>query len=155
MVDEIRSNLEPIAPEDLDTRGKFEEEALKEAPVENDVETVSAPEAVEMKEGAQETAQEKENFYDKILSKVKGSSTSNDDSDSQLINDDAEIVGKEKDVESRIQTLLGIAESKGVVYAVKVARKIEDNYVLDELHDRMLGEEFHKALIQKGFIKEI
>ena len=32
---------------------------------------------------------------------------------------------------------------------------MEDNYTLDEFHDRLLGEELHKALVDKGIIKEI
>lgn len=155
MVDEIKSNLEPIAPEDMDMRSKFEEDAPKESPDDGAIETIPLREISEAKEDNKEKAQEQENFYDKILSKVKGSSSSDDDLDSPAVNDDAEIVSREKGAESKVQALLGIAEAKGVVYAVKVAKKLEDNYVLDELHDRMLGEEFHRALIQKGFIKDI
>ena len=44
---------------------------------------------------------------------------------------------------------------KGVVHAVKVARHLEDNYALDEFHDRMLADELHEALIKKGLIEEV
>jgi len=36
-----------------------------------------------------------------------------------------------------------------------VARHLQDNYALDEFHDRLLAQEFHDALIKKGLIEEI
>ena len=59
------------------------------------------------------------------------------------------------DAESKITNLVQLAETKGIPHAVKVARHMEDNYTLDEFHDRLLGEELHDALVKNGMIKEI
>lgn len=47
--------------------------------------------------------------------------------------------------EEKIRKLLLIAEEKGVVYAVNVAKKMNDPYLLDTFHD---------ALAEKGFYKK-
>ena len=41
------------------------------------------------------------------------------------------------------------------LHAVKVARHLEDNYVLDEMHSRLLSQELHDALVKKGFLKDL
>lgn len=45
----------------------------------------------------------------------------------------------------KIKKLLEIAKNKGIVYAVNVAKKVNDPYILDTLHD---------ALANKGYYKE-
>jgi hypothetical protein len=144
MPDEIKTNLESIEESDLDLERKFKEGVdMAETKVEN----VVIP---EQKAEAKENTKEKEQFYSQILSKAVAQTMPQDDN---TVNDDAEVLSKEKDVEGKIQGLVSIAENKGVVHAVKVARHLEDNYVLDELHDRLLSEELHNALLQKGLIK--
>jgi hypothetical protein len=32
---------------------------------------------------------------------------------------------------------------------------MQDNYVLDTFHDRMLADDLHDALVKKGMIKEL
>lgn len=146
MPDEIKQNLESIEKNDLDLENKFKEKAdTGEAKAEN----ISMP---EQKAEVKENAKEKEHFYSQILTQAKTQSAPQDD---KTVNDDAEILSREKDVEGKIQGLVNIAETKGVVHAVKVARHLEDNYVLDELHDRLLSEELHNALLKKGLIKEL
>jgi hypothetical protein len=41
------------------------------------------------------------------------------------------------------------------LHAVKVARHLEDDYVLDTFHDKLLADELHDALLKKGLIEEI
>lgn len=48
------------------------------------------------------------------------------------------------DDEKKIKKLLELAQSKGVVYAVTVAKKMDDPYVLDKLHDTMAAEGLYK-----------
>ncbi len=47
--------------------------------------------------------------------------------------------------EEKVKNLLKIAKDKGVIYAVNVAKKMDDPYVLDRLHD---------VLTEKGFYKK-
>jgi hypothetical protein len=153
MPDEKKPNLEPIEESDLSLKEKFIGEVPEgkiESIVTVDKETVPAPEkTAERKEGVAE----KEDAYAKILSKVGSSQPA--PVKTEEVTSDAAVANQETDAESKINNLVNLAENKGVSHAVKVARHMEDNYVLDEFHDRMLGEELHEALVKKGLIKEI
>lgn len=121
--------------------------------VENDessieFDTENAPEKA-VEKVAEEGVVEKDATYKGTLSKVQ--SQSDDDGD---VMQDASKVHQKMDRESQITHLIDIAMEKGVTYAVKVAQKTEDYYVLDQLHDRLLTEELHEALESRGFIKE-
>lgn len=47
--------------------------------------------------------------------------------------------------EEKIKTLLTLAQNKGVAYAIKVAKNMNDPYVLDTFHD---------ALVKGGYYKK-
>ncbi len=49
------------------------------------------------------------------------------------------------DEEERVTKLLSLADTKGVIHAVSVARKLEDFYALDTLRDTLI-ERFHEKL---------
>ncbi|MEF3691853.1 MAG: hypothetical protein V3574_02220 [Candidatus Moraniibacteriota bacterium] len=77
------------------------------------------------------------------------------DEDEEVVKTDAEIIKQKKmDAESNINHLVELATLKGVTHAVKVARRLDDNYVLDMMHDKLLSEELHKALLEKNLISE-
>ncbi|MFA5961855.1 MAG: hypothetical protein WC848_04195 [Parcubacteria group bacterium] len=158
--------LEPIEEGDLDLKKKFiegsasvEKSAMPSVP-KNDLEIKLAPElelskmpniaptpeAVERKEGQME----KDDTYAKILAKVQ-SPVAAVQSDVTL---DAKIANDEADYESKLTKLVEMAEAKGIVHAVKVAQHMEENYLLDELHDRLLATDLHDALVKKGMITE-
>jgi hypothetical protein len=145
--------LEPIDAGDLDLKSKFlkggpeaEKNVTPSLPKTNP-EIMPTPEVLERKEGQME----KDNAYAKILAKVKSSQTAMQSD----VSVDAKIASDETDYENKIIKLVELAESKGVVYAVKVARHLEDNYLLDELHDRLLAVDLHDALVKKGMITEV
>lgn len=46
--------------------------------------------------------------------------------------------------DEKIKKLLLVAEQKGVVYAVTVAKKMDDPYVLDMLHDALAAQGHYK-----------
>jgi len=111
-------------------------------------EKIPAPEQPpERKEGAAE----KEDAYAKILSKVANGKTAKDED----VSADAEMAMRQKDAEAKVNNLVTLAETKGVAHAVEVARHMENNYVLDEFHDKLLSDELHEFLAKKGLIKEI
>lgn len=154
MGDETKSNLEPIEEGDLNLKEKFiggeEAKKEKEEPVKPSEEKIHFIEgAAERKEGAAE----KETAYSKILSKI-GSQKRISHSDEDVAAD-AGTANAGIDAENKINNLVNLAQAKGIAHAVKVARHMEDNYTLDEFHDRLLGEELHEALVKKGLIKEI
>lgn len=145
--------LEPIDESDLDFKNKFlksdpsaEKMADPSLPKTNTIEFAPTPEAAERKEGQME----KDSAYNKILEKVKSpvAATQSD------VSADAKIANDEADYENTIIKLVELAENKGIVHAVKVAKHMEDNYLLDELHDRLLAVDLHDALVKKGMITE-
>lgn len=156
MADAPKSNLEPIEENDMDLAAKFGGKARAVENIESaeaKPEFKEAPVVIEKPVERKEGSAEKEAAYAKILSKapVQAPTASNEEE----VKKDAEMVNLEKDAESKINNLLGLAQNKGVIHAVKVAQHYEDNYVMDELHDRLLADELHDALIQKGLIKDL
>lgn len=155
------SNLEPINEGDLDLKSKFiggAEESKAEFRKENPFPDAKVIEKLEFpqekNEKAQERVVEKEKTYSKILSKVKTVQTPVDDS-SDVVADDVKETFEAATPEAKVDKLVKLAMTKGVVHAVKVAKHMDDNYVLDEFHDKLMAEEFHSALVEKGIIKEL
>jgi len=99
----------------------------------------------------EKSASETDNSYQNILSKVK---TQNQTTDDDTVMQDASALHQQTDRESQIKHLIDLAMTKGVTHAVTVARKAEDYYVLDQLHDRLLSDELHDALAEKGLIEK-
>jgi hypothetical protein len=149
MTDQIKPNLEPIEDSDLNLKEKFlGGKGKNEAPAKDAGPEIKAEATPEKKEGMAE----KESAYAKILSKVSAQKPPVLTSE---VPADAEAANAGIDAESKINNLVQLAETKGIPHAVKVARHMEDNYTLDEFHDRLLGEELHSALVKRGMIKEI
>ena len=142
--------LEPITEEDLNLESKFGKVEAGKPFEENKTEALPSQEAEPAKEII---SAEKDDAYSKILSKVKTSAVK--DTDDEEIKGDAEKAFGKQDAESQIQHLVDIAEVKGVVHAVKVAKHLDDNYVLDMFHDKLLAQELHDALMKKGLIEEM
>ena len=99
----------------------------------------------------QEIRSEKaENRFSDILTKVSAAPMMTDDGQWAV---DAHAISKQTDAESQVAELLQMASIKGVPYAVKVAQKLGDYYILDKMHDE-LAEKFYEALKEKGMIEE-
>ncbi len=137
MSEEFGGSERPQAPE---TRVELDGLNLNE----NQIEEIVSPDKIHEK-----SAGEKDAVYGKILaSSSQVSATTNDENLSGVD------VSELKDRESQITHLLAVAQTQGILEAVDAARKIDDYYVLDQLHDRMLADDFHEALVMKGLIKE-
>lgn len=90
-----------------------------------------------------------EMVYQKILSQVKSDVQAvRGDTDARS---DAQDIGALQDVEAQVARLSDLASTKGVVYAVTVARKLEF-YILDQLHDQ-LANKLYDTLLAKGLIE--
>jgi hypothetical protein len=57
------------------------------------------------------------------------------------------------DEESAVQKLLDLAGAKGVAHAVNVARKLNDYYALDRMHDE-LADRLYDGLLARGLIEK-
>ena len=142
--------LEPITEEDLNLESKFGKVETGKPFEGNKTEALPSQE----KEPAKEIiSAEKDSAYNKILSKIKTPAIGNA-SDEEIKSDAKEAIEKQ-DAESQIQHLVDIAQTKGIIHAVKVAKHLEDNYILDMFHDKLLSDELHDALVSKGLIEEI
>ncbi len=124
----------------------------KETPVvvaEPTVPTPPVPEGSPVVERATERATEQVNEkYAVILSQTGGQSVPSDG----VVSDDASQVSQATDAASRVTQLVELAQVKGLAHAVAVARKLDDLYVLDTMHDQ-LADKLYEALKVKGLIK--
>ena len=79
-----------------------------------------------------------------------------------VVNDEGETKSAEKDFKKiknldtarQVEVLSALAFEKGINHSVSIARNLNDAYLLDELHDRLVGE-LHEELVKKGKLKEI
>jgi hypothetical protein len=154
-----KTNLEPIEEGELNLKEKFSDgkeilPAEKSADHESETRKADEIEEVPKPEGSferKEGQMEREETYAKILAQTTSPTLSTEKDVSQ----DAELAMREKDAESKVNNLVSLAETKGLAHAVKVAKHMEDNYILDEFHDKLLSSELHDFLVKKGLIKEI
>lgn len=101
---------------------------------------------------SEQSGAEHDDTYQKILSSVKVKSKN---PSTAVIANDASILDQQTDREGQIRILIDLAMTQSVEHAVAVARHAEDYYVLDQLHDQLLADDLHEALMQKGMIDEI
>ncbi|HHH12530.1 MAG TPA: hypothetical protein ENJ77_01485 [Candidatus Moranbacteria bacterium] len=105
------------------------------------------------KEKSIEGAAERDGAYGRILQKVQASDDDKDaDKHLHTVAADARAGARHLDEKAQIKHLVDTAMQKGVVHAVRVARRMEDYHILDTFHDKMLAEELHNALEKKGLI---
>lgn len=115
-------------------------------------------------EGAKESSETKKegggryvSSYERKLKEIQSAAslptsskqTANDDDSIQF---DADAIRHMEDARSRVEKLFQLAEVKGPIHAVLVAKEI-DAYTLDRTHDR-LADELSDRLRERGFLKE-
>lgn len=93
-----------------------------------------------------------EGKYQELLSRVIPTKFVTDDDHEDTVVLDARHIGAMTDEESKVQKLLDLAQVKGVVHAVKVARSLKDYYVLDMMHDE-LSNKLYQGLLENGLIE--
>lgn len=108
----------------------------------------SSPVAEQVAERGNESANEK---YAAILTQ-SGSTGQATPVSTNEVHTDAESVGRATDAASRVTQLVELAQVKGIAHAVEVARKMNDLYVLDTMHDE-LADKLYEALKAKGLIQ--
>lgn len=129
--------------EDQGEENKIEQErVLEDAPSET-LPAESIP--------SQEVSSEKtESTYGEILNKISPTGTAAS-SDDEGVATDAQSISQTVDEETKVQKLLDLANTKGVVHAVKVARSLKDYYALDKMHDELAGK-LYDGLLERGLI---
>jgi cell division protein FtsI/penicillin-binding protein 2 len=54
----------------------------------------------------------------------------------------------------KVETLVAIALEKGITYSIEVANSLQDPYILDTLHDKLIGE-LHDRLVKENKLKDL
>ena len=104
---------------------------------------------------AKEVEITKENLPEQAPTQVTTAPTQvqqDDDDDKKNKATTAEL--KNLDTAGQVNKLTTLAFEKGLEHSIKVARSLNDAYLLDELHDKLVGE-LHEELIKKGKLKKI
>ncbi|MCK5085760.1 hypothetical protein KAK05_03550 [Candidatus Parcubacteria bacterium] len=96
----------------------------------------------------------KENLPEQVPTQVATTQTQvqQDDDDKKVKTTATEL--KSLDTVGQVNKLTTLAFEKGLEHSIKIARSLNDAYLLDELHDKLVGE-LHEELIKKGKLKEI
>ncbi len=127
------------------------EESEKGLAKESNLENISSP----------DSDQEKKNEVMEAIQQ-KGNSGSDDDDDEDddeeghaIIHSHAKDIYEIKDVEQQIDKLVQLAIQKDPFIAIKVARHLDENYVLDQVHDKLVEDKTRNILIEKGLLESI
>lgn len=59
------------------------------------------------------------------------------------------------DPELQIQRIVELAVGKDPFYAIRLAKHLDDNYIMNEVHDRLVEEKVREQLIANGLIPEL
>jgi hypothetical protein len=94
-----------------------------------------------------------EGTLEDFLTKARENAQSSSNPATQVVvSADVNAVSQE-DSENRVKKLIAIAKEKGVVHAFEIALKLDDLYVIDQLHDTLSGE-LYDELIRSGILKK-
>jgi hypothetical protein len=94
----------------------------------------------------EQQAEKKGEKMDELLSRIDMHTANLQATSASQVKDDAHALSQ-IDEEERVNKLLSLADTKGVVHAVNVARTLEDLYALDTFRDTLI-ERFHDKLDQ-------
>jgi hypothetical protein len=61
---------------------------------------------------------------------------------------------REMDEKRKVDTLAMVAFEKGISQSISLAKRLQDPYILDALHDKMIGE-LREELIKRGRLKNL
>lgn len=71
----------------------------------------------------------------------------------QEIENDAKSIAM-MDEKRKLETLVALALTKGIEHSIEVADSLKDPYILDELHDKLVGE-LHDKLVKEKKLKDL
>lgn len=78
-----------------------------------------------------------------------------DDDDEQQVQQHAQEVSRLSSPEDQIEKIVQLAITKDPYYAIKVAKHLDDNYILNEVHDRLVQDSVRDEMLKRGLLKEI
>ncbi len=57
--------------------------------------------------------------------------------------------------EDQIMKIVDLASKKDPYFAIKVAKHMDNNYILDRVHDNLIEDQVRDVLVKKGLLEEI
>lgn len=140
---------EQMLGRDTAEKPKGEFSPVKASPSEGELEIFPLETGIASNEQNEDRAEGK---YKEILATVVPTTASSTHTDEDVLLD-AKHINATVDEESKIQKILDLAGTKGVVHAVKVARTLDDYYALDQVHDA-LADRLYEGLLARGLIQK-
>lgn len=148
MSDQIKKMNEkegtPFASEELEQRQKEEVPLEFEKNKSNEHLEESAQEKQTVKDGRKRIERTALKNAEKVLGAAKSE-----------VKQHAKTIAGAQDAQQQIDRLVDLAQHKDPFLAIKVANHLDNNYVLDLVHDELLEEKVRKILIEKGLLKEV
>ena len=121
--------------------------AEKRAAFETEIPQVENREAEITKENLQEVSSQQ------AVSTSQQTIATDDKDETKSVEKDFKKI-KNLDTARQVEVLSALAFEKGISHSISVARNLSDAYLLDELHDKLVGE-LHEELVKRGKLKEI
>ncbi len=105
---------------------------------------------------------EKQEIVEKKLDESQSKVVSDDDKDEKTDEDDrggfikhAQEISQVSNTEEQIDRLVKLAIQKDPQTAIKVAKELDNNYILDKVHDELIEDKVRDVLIKKGLLEEV
>lgn len=103
----------------------------------------------EIKESEKIVSEEIDALEKEAVKKSPGAAVSQ-----KIIQEDTKTVLEIKNEDARAEALLKLSFEKGVYHAINVAKNLNDPYILDVFHDRLVSD-FYESLIKRGKLKQL
>ena len=136
------SKLEKELTEEKKALGKEKKSEVKEK-----LKEIYQSELEKEKKAEQET----ESFKKEQFGAGTGTAAPQAKNQKQVSDDTGKI--KKMDQKNQVKALIKLVFEKNIAYAVKVARNIDNPYVLDEFHDTLV-DEYYEEIVEKKKIKK-
>jgi hypothetical protein len=92
---------------------------------------------------------------EKLQQKTSSTTSSDDSDDTSNVNSDIEYhidEMKKLDVDDQVDHLVRVATQKSPILAMSIARHLQDNYILNEVHSDLTEDKIRNILDEKGLL---
>lgn len=141
----------------LASERKIEKEVISKKKVSSEGNKETKNSLKEQPKKSAEDREKKESIFEKINQQeendaLRGVIRGGDGKDS--IKKQAKDISAINNAEDQVKKLVELAIKKDPFTSIKVARHIDENYVLDKLHDELVEEKTRRILLEKGLLKK-
>ena len=120
-------------------------EEIKSAPV-PERESVAGAEQGESQEVSEVGVEEEKQAVRKDLEKKVEETELPPEVQQQVVSQAAQIQSGALNEEAKVKRLVDMAQTKGVIFALKAAKEIGDDYILDMFHDALVKDKLYKQI---------